>query len=61
MGAADSSMRNISQVETYAKSLDQVGRQVEQVFEKLRNQTEVADVKGLVAKRVLNHQSFQSN
>ena len=41
MGTADSSMRNISQVETYAKSLEQVSRQVEQVFDKLRSQTDV--------------------
>ena len=40
MGTADSSMRNISQVETYAKSLEQVGRQVEQVFDKLKRQTD---------------------
>ena len=40
MGTADSSMKNISQVETYAKSLEQVGRQVEQVFDKLKRQTD---------------------
>lgn len=41
MGAADSSMRNISQVETYAKSLQQVSVQVEQVFDRLKRQTDI--------------------
>ena len=41
MGTADSSMRDISQVETYARSLEQVSRQVEQVFGKLKQQTDV--------------------
>ncbi len=40
MGTADSSMKNISQVENYAKSLQQVGQQVEQVFDKLKRQTD---------------------
>lgn len=40
MGTADSSMRNISQVETYARSLQQVSQQVEQVFERLKLQTD---------------------
>ena len=38
--AADSSMKNISQVENYAKSLQQVSLQVEQVFDKLKRQTD---------------------
>ena len=40
MGTADSSMRDISQVETYARSLQQVSQQVEQVFERLKLQTD---------------------
>lgn len=40
MGTADSSMRNISQVENYAKSLEKVSQQVEQVFDKLKRQTD---------------------
>ena len=40
MGATDSSMRNISQVENYSQNLQQVGMQVEQVFERLRRQTD---------------------
>ena len=40
MGTADSSIRNISQVETYARSLQQVSQQLEQVFERLRIQTD---------------------
>ena len=52
MGTADSSMRNISQVETYAKSLEQVSRQVEQVFDKLSaqfNENILKQVKGTCA------------
>ena len=33
-------MRNISQVETYSRSLEQVSMQVEQVFEQLKRQTD---------------------
>lgn len=40
MGTADSSMRDISQVETYARSLQQVSQQVEHVFERLRQETD---------------------
>ena len=39
--ATDSSMRDISRVETYAKSLQQVRQQVEQVFDKLKKQTDI--------------------
>lgn len=41
MGTADSSMKNISQVENYAKSLEQVSQQVAQVFDKLKRQTDI--------------------
>ena len=37
----DSSMKDISSVEIYAKSLQQVGMQVEQVFDRLQRQTDV--------------------
>ncbi len=40
MGSADSSMKNISQVENYSRSLEQVSVQVEQVFNKLKRQTD---------------------
>lgn len=40
MGTADSSMKNISQVENYAKSLEQVSYQVNQVFQQLKRKTE---------------------
>jgi len=36
----DSSMKDINRVETYAKSLQQVSQQVEQVFDKLKRQTD---------------------
>lgn len=39
--ATDSSMRDISRVENYAKSLQQVSQQVEQVFDKLKKQTDI--------------------
>ena len=37
----DSSMKDISRVENYAKSLQQVSQQVEQVFDKLKKQTDM--------------------
>ena len=40
MGSADSSMKNISQVESYSKSLHQVSFQVGEVFDKLKRQTD---------------------
>ena len=39
--ATDSSMKDISRVETYSKSLMQVSQQVEQVFDKLKKQTDI--------------------
>ena len=39
--ANDSSMKDISRVETYSKSLMQVSQQVEQVFDKLKKQTDI--------------------
>ena len=39
--ATDSSMKDISRVETYSKSLMQVSQQVEQVFDKLKKQTDL--------------------
>ena len=39
--ATDSSMKDISRVETYSKSLMQVSQQVEQVFKKLKKQTDI--------------------
>ena len=40
MGSADSSMKNISQVENYSKNLHTISVQVEQVFDKLKRQTD---------------------
>ena len=40
MGTADSSMKNISQVENYSKNLHTISIQVEQVFDKLKRQTD---------------------
>lgn len=40
MGTADSSMRNIAQVESYARSLEQVSQQVNQVFQQLKKKTD---------------------
>jgi uncharacterized protein YukE len=40
MGSADSSMKNISQVENYSKNLHTISIQVEQVFDKLKRQTD---------------------
>ena len=39
--ATDSSMKDISRVETYSKSLMRVSQQVEQVFDKLKKQTDI--------------------
>lgn len=40
MGTADSSMRSIAQVESYARSLEQVSTQVQQVFQQLKRKTD---------------------
>lgn len=39
--ATDSSMKDISRVETYAKSLLRVSQELEQVFDKLKKQTDL--------------------
>ncbi len=41
MGTADSSMKNISQVENYAKCLQEVSQYTEQNFDKLKKQTDM--------------------
>lgn len=40
MGAADSSMKNISQVENYSKELEKFSQQLEQQFDKLKKRTD---------------------
>lgn len=41
MGTADSSMKNISQVENYARCLQEVSQYTEQNFDKLKKQTDM--------------------
>ncbi len=41
MGTADSSMKNISQVEKYANCLQEVSQYTEQHFDKLKKQTDM--------------------
>lgn len=38
--ATDSSMRNIAEVEQYAKNLENVSNQVKQVFDRVKHQTD---------------------